>query len=109
MSMNLSAATARLRREIPAAEAALDDALIKTSSLMVTMLTARRTVGRAADGQQAIIRLARSQERIIEAQNDMLRVHSELVKVGEVYDIGDDGTCPEVLTPAGHDADVIAA
>lgn len=95
MTMTLPAATARFRREIPAAEAALDEALLRTASLMSSMITARRDTGAAAaTGQAALMRLVRTQQSIVAAQNDMIRVHAEMVKVGEVVGVGDDGTCP---------------
>lgn len=101
MSMNLSAATARISRQLPEAELSLDSALIAATRLMETMLLARysgRDAGevRAFAGQAAIMRLARSQRSLIESQNDMIRVHRELLSVGrEVKAIDDeDGTCP---------------
>ncbi|WP_423140752.1 hypothetical protein ACOYW6_07730 [Parablastomonas sp. CN1-191] len=106
MPMTLPAAEARIRREVPAAEAGIDDALLQTINLMATVLAARRDVGASADaGQAVLMRLAKTQNSLIEAQCGILRAHSELRKAGEIHGIGDDGTCP----PSAIDGYKIAA
>lgn len=73
----------RLRRHMPAAEASIDDALIAVSSLMASVVTARRETGvPARTGQATIHRLAKAQMSLIEASSDVLRVHGELVRIG---------------------------
>jgi hypothetical protein len=90
MTMNLNVATARLVREVPAAEASLDDALISVSSLMKTMVQARRDTGVApSTGQTTIARLARAQMSLVTATNDLLRVHSELAKLAQAHGVLD--------------------
>ena len=84
MSMTVNAAAARLQREVPAAEASIDDALITLTNLMHTMIVARRDTGVAANtGQTAIARLAKAQLALVEASSDVLRVHGELAKVAQ--------------------------
>jgi hypothetical protein len=86
MSMNIDIAAARIVREVPATEASLDDALISVSSLIKTLVQARRDTGVAAStGQASIIRLAKAQLSLVTISNDVLRVHKELAKLGEVH------------------------
>lgn len=95
MGMTISAATARLRREIPETEAALDEALLLSSQLMASMIAARREAGvAAATGQVALMRLNRTQQSLLAAQNDMIRVHAEMAKIGREMGSADDGECP---------------
>ncbi len=100
MTMNVNVSVARISREVPLAEASLDDALISVSSLMKSMVQARRDTGVApSTGQATIARLARAQMSLVTATNDMLRVHSDLAKLAQVHagmDLHE--TCP----PAGH-------
>jgi hypothetical protein len=111
MPMTTTIAAARLSREVPAAEARLDDALVALSNLMSTMVVARRDTGvAAATGQAALVRLAKAQMTLIEAQSDVLRVHGELVKVGRetgAHDLNQD--CKELLHIADAEGDRIAA
>lgn len=112
MPMTMPVATARLRREIPATEAALEEALLLTSNLMASMIAARRDTGvNTAIGQAALMRLNRTQQSLLAAQNDMVRVHAEMVKVGREVGIGDDGTCPPKTAISLEDqlAEAIAA
>jgi hypothetical protein len=86
MSMNIDIAAARIVREMPATEASLDDALISVSLLIKTLVQARRDTGVAAStGQASIIRLAKAQLSLVTISNDVLRVHKELAKIGEVH------------------------
>ena len=86
MTMNINVAVARISREVPMAEACLDDALISVSSLMKSMVQARRETGVApSTGQTTIARLARAQMSLVTATNDMLRVHSDLAKLAQVH------------------------
>ena len=111
MPMTTTIAAARLGREVPEAEAKLDDALMALSSLMSTMVVARRDTGvTAATGQVALVRLAKAQMALIEAQNDMLRVHGELVKVGRETGMGDlHEECKETFMTVDPQNDRIAA
>jgi hypothetical protein len=86
MSMNVDMAAARIVREVPATEASLDDALISVSSLIKTLVQARRDTGvPASTGQASIVRLAKAQLSLVTISNDVLRVHKDLAKIGEVY------------------------
>jgi hypothetical protein len=86
MTMNINIAAVRIGREVPVAEASLDEALISVSSLMKTMVQARRDTGVGpSTGQATIARLARAQMSLVTASSDMLRVHSDLAKLAKVH------------------------
>ncbi|MEE4451188.1 hypothetical protein V2S85_06030 [Novosphingobium resinovorum] len=95
--MTISAATARIARQLPEAELSLDSALLASARLMESMLLARQADGvQVFTGQTALMRLAKAQRTLLESQNDMIRVHQELRGVGlEVKAITDDkDSCP---------------
>lgn len=94
--MNVTAATARLSREIPEAESAIDHALISVSSVFVTSMTARRDAGvPTSTGQDAIMRLHKTLGALIDAQNDMLRTHTKMLSVAREVGVMDEPHCPE--------------
>lgn len=83
MSHSMSLMAAHLQRDVPAAEAKVDDAIIALSSLMTSMVTARRETGVSAKtGQATIIRLAKAQMSLVGVSNDVLRVHGDLIEIG---------------------------
>jgi len=72
----------RIARDINAAEQALDEALIKHSSLFTTMVSARRETGSAPfTGHEALLRLAKAQQALLEAGGNRARVHGSLLDV----------------------------
>lgn len=97
MPENIAAMTARLQRAVPHAEISVDDALIAVSSLMTSVVTARRVTGvPAKTGQGTIIRLAKAQMSLVEVSGDILRAHGELVEIGREtagYDLRE---CPAI-------------
>lgn len=95
MTMTRTIAAARLAREIPAAEQAIDEALAATSAVLQTMLAAR--VGGdvpAHTGQVALAKLIQSQQALVSASSDFMRVHRELAAVGREMMAADYGDCP---------------
>jgi hypothetical protein len=95
MSMNIHSAAARISRAVPTTEASLDEALIQVSSLIATMVQARKDTGvPAATGQATIARLTKAQLSLVTVSNDVLRVHRELAKLAEVHAGGDLHDCP---------------
>ncbi|HET6523146.1 hypothetical protein [Sphingopyxis sp.] len=97
MSKEITFTAARLARDVPAAEIRLDDALIAVSSLMTSIVTARRdTVGvPAAKGHATIQRLMKAQIALVGASGDILRVHGDLADIGQAtagYDLHE---CPK--------------
>lgn len=94
MVMNVSAAQARISRELQEAEDALDEALIKNSSLFSTMIAARRDTGVGAFvGHDALLRLSKSQQMLLDAGGDLARVHGKLRDVQS--DITGYRDCPD--------------
>ena len=94
MTMSTSVAQMRIAREMRDAESALDDSLLKQSSLLGTMLTARRATGSQPFlGQESLMRLAKSQQTLVSAGNDLARVHGNLLQVQE--EITGYESCPE--------------
>lgn len=95
--MNKTVAQLRITRELADAETAINEALLRQSSLFSTLLSARRDTGvGSALGQDALMRLAKSQQTLLSAGGDLARVHSRLREIGESFDLirsGDD--CPE--------------
>lgn len=93
MSMTVPVAQMRIARDINEAERALDEALIRHSSLFTTMVAARRETGGAPTvGHEALLRLTRSQQSLLEAGGDLARVHGALLKVQREMGVGDE--CP---------------
>ncbi len=102
MSKEMSIAAARLVRDVPTAEGRIDDALIAVSSLMTSVVTARRdTAGvPATRGLAAIRRLMKAQMALVDVSGDILRVHGELANIGREtagYDLHE---CPTVAATA---------
>ncbi|HYD23272.1 MAG TPA: hypothetical protein VEB68_00630 [Croceibacterium sp.] len=82
MSMTIPVAQLRIARDISEAEKALDEALIKQSSLFTTMVAARRETGSDPFvGHEALLRLAKSQQALLEAGGNLARVHGSLLDV----------------------------
>jgi hypothetical protein len=82
MSMTVPVAQMRIVRDINEAEKALDEALIRHSSLFTTMVSARRETGSAPfTGHEALLRLSKAQQALLEAGGNLARVHGSLLDV----------------------------
>ena len=82
MSMTVPVARMRIARDISAAEKALDEALIRHSSLFTTMVSARLETGSAPfTGHEALLRLTKAQQALLEAGGNLARVHGSLLDV----------------------------
>jgi len=93
MSMPVPVAQMRIARDISEAERALDEALIRHSSLFTTMVAARRETGSAPfTGQEALLRLAKAQQALLDAGGNLARVHGSLLDVQREMGIADE--CP---------------
>ena len=87
MSLTFPAVSARLRREISAAEATFDAALVASSALQQTIIAARAELDVPVHaGQQALLRIQRAQAQLLAAQNDLFRAHDELARLGRSMD-----------------------
>jgi hypothetical protein len=104
MSYQIKIASDQIKQDVPLTEAAIDKALISVSNLMATLVQARMETGvPAATGQVAVRRLAKAQMALVEASSDVLRMHGELIKVGQEYagmDVHED--CPPAQASAGQ-------
>ncbi|MFM5893278.1 MAG: hypothetical protein ACKOQM_02445 [Novosphingobium sp.] len=104
MSMINNVATARIIRDLVRSETEIDSALASSASLLATMAKARiDTDAPVATGHVAIMRLVRSLNSLSDARGDLIRVHGELLKVGQErgdYSLDPNG-CPngQVGTP----------
>jgi len=93
MTMTVPVARLRIARDINEAEKALDEALIRQSSLFTTMVSARRETGsKPFLGHEALLRLAKSQQALLEAGGNLARVHGSLLDVQREVGVADD--CP---------------
>lgn len=93
MSMTVPVAQMRIARDISEAEKALDEALIRHSSLFTTMVSARReTAVEPFVGQEALLRLAKSQQALLEAGGNLARVHGKLLDIQR--EVAGDQDCP---------------
>ena len=100
MSMNVPVAQLRIARDIRQAEEALNEALLKHSSLFTTMVSARQETGSDAFlGHEALLRLSKSQQALLDAGGNLARVHGSLLDVQREMGVGDD--CPEEKEPTG--------
>jgi len=82
MTMTVPIAQMRIARDINEAEKALDEALIRQSSLFTTMVSARLETGSEPFvGHEALLRLAKSQQALLEAGGNLARVHGSLLEV----------------------------
>jgi hypothetical protein len=86
MSMTLPIAEMRITRDLRQAEAALDDALLKQTSLLASLITARREIGdKPFLAQAELMRLVKSQQTLLSASGDLARVHGGLKEIGREY------------------------
>lgn len=100
MTMTVPAAFARLTRQVPQAESDIDQALISMSSLLTTMVTARRDTGTSgAASQAAVISVSKAIEGLVDASTEIARAHGALRKVSVEKALGDLEECP--TTPTG--------
>ncbi len=95
MSMSADVARIRISRELNDAEDALNEALLKQTELFASLVTARRdTNAKRFEGQDALLRLSRSQQSLLSAGGDLARVHGRLLEIDR--EMGGPATdCPD--------------
>lgn len=106
--ITLAAAVARLSREVPAAEAAIDEAMLRVSDVFRTTLTARHETEVApSTAHVTLMRLHKSVGGLLGAHADMIRAHGELVKDGKEVGVADEPYCPgqETFTGASFEGE----
>ena len=93
MTMTVPVAQLRIARDIRQAEEALNEALLRHSSIFSTVVSARleSDVGAFA-AHEALLRLAKSQQSLLDAGGNLARVHGSLLDVQRELAMGDD--CP---------------
>ena len=107
MPMTIPVAQMRITRDLRDAEAALDDALLKQTMLLASMITARRETGSEPFlGHETMLRLAKSQQTLLTAGGDLARVHGGLLEVQRETGVG--AECPP-NKPTGQAPNEIAA
>jgi len=90
-AMTTSVAKQRITRDLRDAEHALDEALLRQSQLLSTMVHARRETGVAPYmGQDALMRLVRSQAAMLNAGGELARVHGRLNDISVITGEGND-------------------
>jgi len=109
MPMSSNVAQLRISRELREAELAIDEALLKQSALLSTLIKARQDTGTAPfTGHDALLRLSKSQHTLLSAGGELARVHSSLSRIQQDV-LGYEG-CPENMPMhAGHLGDQAAA
>lgn len=107
MGMTYDVAQMRIVRELQEAEEALDTALLRQSTLLTTMIKARRdTSAGPFVGQEALLRLTKSHQTLVTAGNDLARVHANLLQVQD--DVMGMEDCPNG-EPTGFSPDLRVA
>ncbi len=102
--MPLSVAQLRIARDLHQAEAALDEALLRQATLLATMVGARRETGVSPFlGQDALMRLVKSQQAMVDAGGELARVHGRLSTIS-VETCGGSDKCPPAAVLAGEDS-----
>ena len=82
MPMSNNVAQLRISRELREAELAVDDALLKQSALLSTLIRARQDTGASpSTGHAALLRLSKAQLTLLSAGGELARVHSSLLKI----------------------------
>ncbi len=87
--------------EMHKTEALYDETLMSSAKLLQELLKVRQhpTIS-PATGQDAIARLVRSQQRLVESQGDILRVHGQIADIARERADVDTGQCPWEQTGA---------
>ena len=101
--MRLSVAKLRIARDLHQAEAALDAALMRQARLLQTMVGARQETGVTPFlGQDALARLLKSQQAMLDASCELARVHGQLGAIAAETCGGNDA-CPVAAVLASED------
>lgn len=108
--MPISVAQLRIARDLHQAEAALDEALVRQAQLLQTMVGARRETGVGPFvGQEALMRLVKSQQAMLDAGGELARVHGRLSSIAAETCGGNDKCPPAALLDEADRAAAAAA
>ena len=109
MPMSNSVAQLRISRELREAELAVDEALLKQSALLSTLIKARQDTGASPfTGHDALLRLSKSQLTLLSAGGELARVHSSLLRIQKDV-LGYEGCPKNAPMVTGHLDDKAAA
>ena len=109
MPMSNNVAQLRISRELREAELAVDEALLKQSALLSTLIKARQDTGASPfTGHEALLRLSKSQQTLLSAGGELARVHSSLLRIQQDV-LGYEGCPKNVPMRTGHLEDQAAA
>ena len=99
MNDRIYAESHQLKKLIREAEAIADESIIAMARLKQAMLAARQNPEvEVHTGQRALMRLTEAESHALAMSTNLLRVHSELSKVGEIYAGGDSGAAQTRIT-----------
>lgn len=108
MTLTVESATIRISRNIKSAEKALNEALLQQAELMSTLVLARNQVSpNFLSGQDALMRLMKSQQSLLTAGNDLARVHGRMLDISKEMG-GTAEDCPDDWRQTGQ-LDVVNA
>jgi len=100
MTMSKPVAQMRIANNLRNVEDAIDEALIRQSELLATMIKARRETGSdPALGHEALLRLVKSQQTVLSAGGELARVHGAMLKIQ--HDVLGYEDCPDKVQPMG--------
>lgn len=96
MSFTTDAATARFAREMVASETTIAEALVAAASLLHTAALASREFSDlpALKGQATFLHLNKMVTGLIDARGEALRVHSQLLDIGQAMGATESPYCP---------------
>ena len=110
MSLDRSAATARIARQLKHAEKQADQALLALSELLTTMLHARASTDVAPHaGQAAIMRLIEAPRSFVGGRTDRFRVHDVMSSIGREMGVLDEPNSTPEFGSVEADNEKIAA
>lgn len=92
--MNNAVFTTRIARQLAECEQGVDRLMAETATLLAELATARATCDAFGSGQRAISRVVNAQRSMADVQADLLRVHTDLLKIGHEQGTLIDGDCP---------------
>ena len=84
----------RTARQLAECEQGVDRLMAETATLLAELATARASSEAFGSGQRAISRVVDAQRSMASVQADLLRAHTDLLKIGQERGALIDGDCP---------------
>lgn len=84
----------RIARQLAECEQGVDRLMADTATLLAELANARVSLDTFGTGQRAINRVIEAQRSMASVQADLLRAHTDLLKIGEERGDFLDGSCP---------------